>query len=75
MLEILSLNKRKALLNLKTSLIVIVNDGIPGLMHSPSLQETVFLSSPEQVPPPDSSTDFVRVFVWVPSPQVTEQAE
>ena len=56
-------------------MIFIDDDGLPGLVHSPSWQETVFSFSPEHVPPPDSSTDFVRVFVWLPSPQVTEQEE
>ena len=56
-------------------MIFIDDDGLPGLVHSPSWQETVFSFSPEHVPPPDSSTDFVRVFVRVPSPQVTEQSD
>ena len=42
------------------------------LVHSPSLQPSVFLSPPLHVPPFDSMIDFVLVFCLIPFPHDLE---
>ena len=51
------------------------NNGVPGVVHSSLVHGIVLLFDPVQFPPATSSTDLVRVCVWVPSAQVTEQSE
>ena len=58
-----------------TTNISIYNNGIPGVVQSYMLHEIAFRLISLQTPPAASSTDLVRICIWVPLPQVAEQSE